>query len=165
MDIKIRPAVFSDIDTILEIINHEILHSTSIYDYEPRDFETQKLWFEEKQDQKLPILVAESENGTIGFATYGSFRQKEAYKFTIEHSVYVAEEFLGKGIGKLLLVELIQLAKNQGYHTMIGAIDADNAGSITFHEKFGFKSVGTIRQVGYKFDKWLDLVFMQLILK
>ncbi len=165
MDIKIRPAVFSDIDTILEIINHEILHSTSIYDYEPRDFETQKLWFEEKQDHKLPILVAESENGTIGFATYGSFRQKEAYKFTIEHSVYVAEEFLGKGIGKLLLAELIQLAKNQGYHTMIGAIDADNSGSITFHEKFGFKSVGTIRQVGYKFDKWLDLVFMQLILK
>lgn len=165
MDIKIRPAVFSDIDTILEIINHEILHSTSIYDYEPRDFEAQKLWFEEKQKQKLPIVVAESENGAIGFATYGSFRQKEAYKFTIEHSVYVAQEFIGKGVGKLLLAELIHLAKNQGYHTMIGAIDADNSGSITFHEKFGFKSIGTIREVGYKFDKWLDLVFMQLILK
>ena len=165
MDIKIRPAVFSDIDTILEIINHEILHSTSIYDYEPRDFETQKLWFEEKQTQNLPVIVAETENGAIGFATYGSFRQKEAYKFTIEHSVYVAEEFIGKGVGKLLLAELIQLAKNQGYHTMIGAIDADNSGSITFHEKFGFKAAGTIREVGYKFDKWLDLVFMQLILK
>jgi L-amino acid N-acyltransferase YncA len=165
MDIKIRPAVFSDIDTILEIINHEILHSTSIYDYEPRDFETQKLWFEEKQSQNLPVLVAETENAAIGFATYGSFRQKEAYKFTIEHSVYVAEEFIGKGVGKLLLAELIQLAKEQGYHTMIGAIDADNSGSITFHEKFGFKTVGTVREVGYKFDKWLDLVFMQLLLK
>jgi L-amino acid N-acyltransferase YncA len=165
MDIKIRPAVFSDIDTILEIINHEILHSTSIYDYEPRDFETQKLWFEEKQNQNLPVLVAETENAAIGFATYGSFRQKEAYKFTIEHSVYVAEEFIGKGVGKLLLAELIQLAKEQGYHTMIGAIDADNSGSITFHEKFGFKTVGTVREVGYKFDKWLDLVFMQLLLK
>jgi L-amino acid N-acyltransferase YncA len=165
MDIKIRPAVFSDIDTILEIINHEILHSTSIYDYEPRDFETQKLWFEEKQSQNLPVLVAETENAAIGFATYGSFRQKEAYKFTIEHSVYVAEEFIGKGVGKLLLAELIQLAKEQGYHTMIGAIDAENSGSITFHEKFGFKAVGTVREVGYKFDKWLDLVFMQLLLK
>ena len=111
MEIKIRPAVFTDLDTILEIINHQILHSTSIYDYEPRDFETHKLWFEEKLAQDLPVIVAETENGVIGYATYGTFRHKIGYRFTVEHSVYVAEEFLGKGVGKLLLAELIQLAK------------------------------------------------------
>jgi L-amino acid N-acyltransferase YncA len=79
--------------------------------------------------------------------------------------VYVTENTIGKGIGSKLLTELIRLAKEQGYHVMIGAIDADNAGSITFHEKFGFVATGTIREVGYKFDHWLDLVFMQLILK
>jgi L-amino acid N-acyltransferase YncA len=165
MEIKIRPAVFADIDTILEIVNHQILHSTSNYDYEPHDFETQKLWFEEKMVKNSPVIVAEYENAPIGYATYGTFREKIGYQFTVEHSVYVAQEFIGKGIGKLLLAELIRLAKEQGYHVMIGAIDADNSGSITFHEKFGFKVVGTIREVGYKFDHWLDLVFMQLILK
>ncbi|MFV5695319.1 GNAT family N-acetyltransferase [Flavobacterium sp. LB3P122] len=165
MEIKIRPAVFADIDTILEIVNHEILHSTSNYDYEPRDFETQKLWFEDKLEKNLPIIVAEFENGAIGFASYGPFRQKIGYQFTVEHSVYVAQEFIGKGVGKQLLAELIRLAKEQDYHVMIGAIDAENSGSIAFHEKFGFKVVGTIREVGYKFDHWLDLVFMQLILK
>jgi phosphinothricin acetyltransferase len=165
MKIKIRPAIFADIDTILEIVNHQILHSTSNYDYEPHDFEEQKLWFEDKMAKNLPVIVAEFENMPIGYATYGTFRDKIGYQYTVEHSVYVAQEFIGQGIGKLLLGELIQLAKQQGYHVMIGAIDAENAGSITFHEKFGFKVVGTIREVGYKFDHWLDLVFMQLILK
>ena len=165
MEIKIRPAVFADIDTILEIINHEILHGTSNYDYEPRDFETQKLWFEDKQAKNLPVIVAEFENAAIGYATYGQFREKIGYQYTVEHSVYVAEEFIGNGVGKLLLAELIKLAKNQGYHNMIGAIDAKNKGSIAFHKKFGFEVAGTIREVGYKFDHWLDLVFMQLILE
>ncbi|MNE50515.1 N-acyltransferase YncA [compost metagenome] len=115
--------------------------------------------------KNLPVIVAEFENMPIGYATYGTFREKIGYQYTIEHSVYVAQEFIGQGVGKLLLGELIQLAKKQGYHVMIGAIDAENSGSITFHEKFGFKVVGTIREVGYKFDHWLDLVFMQLILK
>ena len=165
MEIKIRPAVFTDLDTILEIINHQILHSTSIYDYEPRDFETHKLWFEDKITNDLPVIVAETENGTIGYATYGTFRHKIGYRFTVEHSVYVAEEFLGKGVGKLLLAELIQLAKKQKYHTMIGVIDSENKGSIAFHKKYGFETVGVIKESGYKFDRWLSSVFMQLILE
>jgi len=165
MEIKIRPAVFTDLDTILEIINHQILHSTSIYDYEPRDFETHKLWFEDKLAHDLPVIVAETENGTIGYATYGSFRHKIGYRFTVEHSVYVAEEFLGKGVGKLLLAELIQIAKKQKYHTMIGVIDSENKGSIAFHKKYGFETVGVIKESGYKFDRWLSSVFMQLILE
>lgn len=165
MEIKIRPAVFADLDTILEIINHEILHSTSNYDYEPHDFEEQKIWFEDKMEKNLPVIVAEFENMPIGYATYGTFREKIGYQYTVEHSVYVAKEFIGNGVGKLLLGELIQIAKQQGVHVMIGTIDAENSGSIAFHKKFGFEIVGTIREVGYKFDQWLDIVFMQLILK
>ena len=165
MEIKIRRAVFSDLENILEIINHEILHGTAIYDYEPRDFETQKAWFDDKNANDLPVLVAEFENDTIGFATYGSFRPKVAYQYTVEHSVYVAEEFIGKGVGKLLLSELIKVAQQQKLHTMIGVIDSSNEGSIAFHKKHGFEVAGVIKESGYKFDRWLDSVFMQLILK
>ena len=164
MKIKIRPAVFSDLDTILEIVNHQILNSTSIYDYEPRDFETQKSWLKKKQEQNFPVIVAEYENAPIGYATYGTFREKTGYRFTVEHSVYVAEEFIGKGAGKFLLAELIQLAKKQGFHNMIGVIDSENQGSIDFHKKYGFQIAGTIKESGYKFDRWLDSVFMQLLL-
>ena len=108
MEIKIRPAIFADLDTILEIINHQILNSTSIYDYEPRNFETHKLWFDDKLARDLPVIVAETENGTIGFATYDSFRHKIGDRFTVEHKDYDEVEFLRKGVKKLLLAELIQ---------------------------------------------------------
>ncbi len=165
MQIKIRPAIFSDLDTILEIVNHQILHSTSIYDYEPRDFEAQKKWFDDKLAHNIPVIVAELENTPIGFATYGTFREKVGYRFTVEHSVYVADEFIGKGAGKFLLAELIQLGIKQGYHTMIGVVDSENKGSILFHQKFGFEIVGTMKESGYKFDRWLNSVFMQLMLR
>ena len=100
----------------------------------------------------------------LGFGTYGTFREKIGYQFTVEHSIYVFDNFTGKGIGKLLLAALIELAKNQKLHAMIGAIDAENRSSIAFHEKFGFTLVGNIREVAFKFDRWLDLVLMQLIL-
>jgi phosphinothricin acetyltransferase len=95
---------------------------------------------------------------------YSEFRFREAYQFTVEHSVYVSEDFHGKGVGKQLLKELIVLAKKQKLHTMIGVIDSENQDSVTFHEKFGFKTVGIIKESGYKFDRWLDSVLMQLIL-
>lgn len=91
--------------------------------------------------------------------------RKIGYQFTVEHSVYVAPEFIGKGIGKQLLLALIVLAKDEGYHTMIGGTDAANTGSIAFHRKFGFVETGILKEVGFKFGKWLDLQFMQLILK
>lgn len=100
----------------------------------------------------------------IGFGYYSEFRFREAYKFTVEHSVYVHPNHHGKGIGKLLLTELIRLAKAQNLHTMIGVIDSENTGSIAFHEKMGFETVGVIKESGYKFDRWLSSVFMQLML-
>jgi L-amino acid N-acyltransferase len=165
MEIKLREASAADIENILAIVNYSILHTTNNYNYTIVSLETQKEWFENKKSKNLPLLVADYNGKVIGYATYGSFRERIGYQFTIEHSVYVSESFVGKGVGTLLLTELIRRAKNQGFHTMIGAIDAKNKDSIAFHEKFGFKITGTIREVGFKFDKWLDLVFMQLLLE
>jgi phosphinothricin acetyltransferase len=109
------------------------------------------------------VIVAELDGNVVGFGMYSEFRFREAYKYTVEHSVYVNENFHGKGIGKLLLQELIALAQSQKIHTMIAVIDSENQGSVEFHEKFGFATVGIIRESGYKFDRWLHSVFMQLI--
>lgn len=165
MEVTLRPATRNDLEKILEIVNHSILHTTANYSYEIQTLDVQTKWFEDKNEKKLPVVVAELNNEVVGFGSYGQFREKIGYQYTIEHSVYVVDNVIGKGIGSKLLTELIRSAKEQGYHVMIGAIDAENAGSIAFHERFGFVTTGTIREVGYKFDHWLDLVFMQLILK
>lgn len=165
MKITLRPYKIEDTQAILDIINFNILHSTALYDYTIRSFEQQKNILEEKIRKGFPVLVAELDGIAVGFGMYSEFRFREAYKFTVEHSVYVNENHHGKGIGKLLLQELIQLAKNQKLHTMIAVIDAENQSSVEFHEKFGFKTVGIIKESGYKFDRWLHSVFMQLIIE
>jgi len=165
MEIKIRPYKTDDTQPILEIINHNILYSTALYDYNIRTYEQQQAILEEKINKNFPVIVAELNGKVVGFGMYSEFRFREAYKFTVEHSVYVNEDFHGKGIGKLLLQELINLARKQKLHTMIAVIDSENQSSVTFHEKFGFKTVGIIKESGYKFDRWLDSVFMQLILE
>jgi L-amino acid N-acyltransferase YncA len=164
MEIQIRAYQTEDTKAILDIINHAILHSTSLYDYSVRSFEQQKAILEEKIQKGFPVIVAENKGEVLGFGMYSEFRFREAYQFTVEHSVYVADNQLGKGIGKMLLSELITLAKAQKLHTMIGVIDSENQNSIAFHEQFGFKIVGIIKESGYKFDRWLDSVFMQLLL-
>ena len=120
----IRKATFEDIPEILEIVNHAILHTTSNYNYEVQSLEVQTKWFEDKTLKNFPVIVAVTENQVLGFGTYGTFREKIGYQFTVEHSIYVSDNFTGKGIGKLLLAALIELAKNQKLHVMVGAIDA-----------------------------------------
>jgi L-amino acid N-acyltransferase len=164
-NLMIRPAKSGDLEKILEIVNYWILHTTSNYNYDTQTLEVQTKWFEDKKAKNMPVIVADLDGEVIGFGSYGQFREKIGYQYTVEHSVYVVDNAIGKGIGSKLLTELIKLAKEQGLHVMIGAIDASNTGSIVFHEKFGFVATGTIREVGYKFEKWLDLVFMQLIIK
>ena len=161
----IRQADEKDLNAILEIVNYNILNTTSIYDYEPRTLAQQKAIFEEKVSADFPLLVIEIENKIAGFGTYGTFRFKEGYKFTVEHSVYVSINHQGKGLGKLLLAELIELAKKQKLHTMIAVIDSENQNSVEFHKQFGFETVGIMKESGFKFNKWLDTVFMQLLLK
>lgn len=164
MEISIRNYNIDDTDVILEIINYNILNSTALYDYTTRTIEQQKAIFDDKLKKGFPIIVAESNNEVVGFGFYSEFRFREAYKFTVEHSVYAHPNHLGKGIGKLILTKLIELAKAQKLHTMIGVIDSENTSSIEFHEKFGFQTVGIIKETGFKFDRWLHSVFVQKML-
>jgi L-amino acid N-acyltransferase YncA len=165
MQIKLRSYQTEDTQAILDIINYNILNSTALYDYNIRSYEQQKTILEEKVNKNFPVIVAVEDDKVVGFGMYSEFRFREAYKYTVEHSVYVDKDYHGKGIGKLLLQELIRLAKKQNLHTMIAVIDAENQSSVEFHEKFGFKTVGIIKESGYKFDRWLHSVFMQLILE
>ena len=165
MEISIRPYKETDAQAILEVINFNILNSTALYDYNIRTLEQQTQILKEKIDKDFPVIVAVLNKKVVGFGYYSEFRFREAYKYTVEHSVYVNKDFQGMKIGHLLMEKLIQLAKKQKLHTMIAVIDSENENSVKFHEKYGFKTVGIIKESGYKFDRWLDSVFMQLILK
>ena len=165
MSVIIRPYELKDTQAILDIINFNIINSTALYDYNIRTYEQQKSILDDKLSKDFPVIIAEIDSEVVGFGMYSEFRFREAYKFTVEHSVYVNQNFHGKGIGKILLQELIRLAKEQKLHTMIAVIDEENQSSIEFHEKFGFKIVGVIKESGFKFDRWLHSVFMQLIIE
>lgn len=165
MDLIIRNAAPKDLPAILDIINHAILTTTAIYDYEPRSLEQQTAWFESMIKDGMPVIVAEHNGNVIGYGSYNIFKPKIGYRFSVEHSIYLDEKSRGIGVGGKLLRSLIQRASESGLHTMIGVIDAANRGSIEFHKKYGFIEKGYLREVGYKFDQWLDVVYMQLILK
>ncbi|MFP9117806.1 GNAT family N-acetyltransferase [Flavobacterium sp. RNTU_13] len=161
----VRQATIADLPFIRQVMNHNILHSTALYDYQPKTEAEINQWFTDKLHGNWPVIIAEQKGTPTGFATYGTFRFKDGFKPTVEHSVYVDEGQHGKGVGRILLSHLIDLCRSEGYHCMVGCIDADNAGSIAFHKKFGFTEAGVLKEVAYKFDKWLDLLFMQLLLE
>lgn len=164
MQIIIRDYQIKDCSAILDIINDAILNSTALYDYNVRSIASQEAVFDEKLQKGFPVLVAEHNATIIGFGYYSEFRFREAYKFTAEHSVYAQKDHIGKGIGKLLLTELITRATQQKLHTLIGVIDSENTNSIEFHKKFGFEEVGFIKESGFKFDRWLHSVILQKML-
>ncbi len=150
---------------ILDIFNDAIITSTALYDYKPRHIDSMTSWFATKLINNFPVIGLEDEEGTLlGFASYGAFRAWPAYKYSVEHSIYIHKDHRGKGLGKVLLNALIDAARERDVHTLIGAIDAANGGSIALHEKNGFTHTGTIKQAAWKFDRWLDLAFYQLIL-
>jgi L-amino acid N-acyltransferase YncA len=165
MEIKIRPYQSSDAEIIVGILNYYIANSTALYDYELRTTEQQQAIFDEKLKKGFPVIVATINDLLVGFGYYSEFRFREAYKFTVEHSVYVSPGEHGKGIGKVVLQSLIDLAKQQKLHTMVAVIDSENEGSIAFHEQFGFETVGNIRESGFKFERWLHSIIMQLMLE
>lgn len=152
-------------DAILAILNEAIVNSTALYDYVPRPPEAMKAWFATKRANGFPVVGAVNDSGTlIGFASYGTFRAFPAYKYTVEHSVYVHHEHRGQGLGKVLIGELIRRARAANLHALVGCIDAGNAGSIALHKSLGFAHAGTFPQVGFKFGRWLDAAFYQLLL-
>ena len=158
----IRPAVAHDIDGLTEIYNDVIQSSTSVYASEPVSVSNRMAWFQQRNSAGFPVLVADSNDRVIGFATFGEWRTSgRGYQFTVEHSVHVHREARGRGCGRSLMLALIQQAQQMGKHVMIGGVDADNSASLRFHERLGFYKVAHFRQVGFKFNRWLDLVFMQ----
>lgn len=151
---------------ILAILNEAIVHSTALYDYKPRTMDNMATWFKAKQAGHFPVLGLEDETGELlGFASFGTFRAFPAYKYTVEHSVYVHHAQRGRGLGRQLLQALIERARAQGLHVLVGGIDAANTASIALHTRLGFAPCGIVRQAGFKFGRWLDLAFYQLILE
>jgi L-amino acid N-acyltransferase len=164
MTVVIRDARELDLAAMLAIYNDAVLTTTAVYDYQARSSEQQMAWFTAKQEQSLPVLVAEDDGAVVGFASYGSFRPWPAYLHSVENSLYVTPERRGCGIGSALPPALIQRAAERGLHTMIAGIDATNEASLRLHAKFGFERVAQFREVGWKFERWLDLAFLQLML-
>ena len=151
---------------ILDILNEAIHTSTAVYEYQPRTADWMVAWFKTKEARAFPVIGVEDPAGALmGYASYGVFRDRPAYKYTVEHSVYLHKDHRGKGLGRALMERLITAAREQDYHVMVGGIDATNAASIAMHEKLGFVHAGTIREAGFKFGGWLDLAFYQLTLQ
>ena len=162
--ITVRHAIEKDLQATLDIYNEIIANSTAIFQYESQTIEMRKIWFAEKREKSFPVYVAEENNIIVGFSTFGQFRNWQAYKHSVENSVYVKADCRGRGIGKLLLHPLIDAAKEMQLHTIIAGIVADNEASIALHKQFGFVEVAHFKEVGYKFNRWLDLKFFQLML-
>ncbi len=162
---KIRPAARPDLPAILEIYNDAVLTTTATYDYEPRSMQHRVRWFEDHEQSGLPIFVAEDSHGRIvGWSSLSRFHDRKGFQFTCENSVYIAADARGRGLGKLLLAPLVDAAPRIGMRAIIAAIDAQNEASVRLHARFGFVEVGRFRSVGFKFGRWLDVAYMELLL-
>ncbi|MFI5381427.1 MAG: GNAT family N-acetyltransferase [Tepidisphaerales bacterium] len=159
----LRRATIGDCAAINAIYNYYVVHSTTTYQIEPDTLEVRERWFT-AHDPRYPVIVAERNGAVVGWGSLNIWRSRQAYENTVENSVYVADGLHGQGIGSTILVELIRLGREIGHHTIVAVIDADQAVSIRLHAKHGFAEVGRLTQLGYKFNRWLDVVYMQLML-
>lgn len=163
-EIMIREATVQDLQQILEIYNDAIIHTTAVYSEIPHTLAMRLDWYKERKEADFPIIVAASNGAIAGFGSYGNFRAWPCYRFTAEHSVYVHQDYRRLGISKLLVKELLLHAKNAGLHALIAGIDSENTVSLNLHAAFGFVKVAHFKEVGFKFNRWLDLVFLELLL-
>jgi L-amino acid N-acyltransferase YncA len=162
---SLRDAVEGDLPGILAIYNDVIATSTAVYRDDPASLADRLEWFNARRAQAYPVLVAAGDSGILGFASYGDFRSWPGYRFSVEHTVHIRADERGRGVGTMLMQALIARAIAQDKHVMIGGVDADNEPSLRFHERLGFVRAAHLRQVGFKFGRWLDLVFVQRILR
>lgn len=163
--IEVRPARRTDCPGILAIYNDAVLTTTASYDYEPRTLAQREEWFDAHQRDQMAVLVAEGPAGEIvGWSALNKYHDRVGYRFTTENSVYVAAAWRGRGVGGQLLAPLVTAARERGLHAIIACIDAQNEASIRLHQRFGFERVGLFRQVGFKFDRWLDVAYLELLL-
>ncbi|MCC2593523.1 N-acetyltransferase family protein [Tessaracoccus sp. OS52] len=161
----IRSATHADLPAIVAIYNEAGVGTTASYDIEPVDLKNRRIWFDKLKAADFPVLVLEdpAEGGVIGYASFGPFREKAGYAYTVEHSVYVAEGRRAAGAGRMLMTALIDYARGHGVHVMVGVLDAENAASRAFHQRLGFVESAVLPQVGRKFERWLDVVFVTMI--
>jgi L-amino acid N-acyltransferase YncA len=159
--VEIRDATEVDLAGLLAIYNSVIATSTAVYSDSPVSLDDRRQWWQARIALGYPVLVAAQDTTVLGFATFGDFRAWPGYRYTVEHSVHVRESNRGQGIGSSLMAALLPRAVAAGKHVMMAGIDAANTSSIRFHERLGFERVGHLREVGRKFDRWLDLVLMQ----
>jgi len=162
--ITVRQATENDLPQILAIYNEIIANTTAVYYYEPHTLEMRKQWFAERKQQGFPVFVAEEDGMILGMSAIGPFRIPTAYRFTVENTVHVAAAARGRGIGKLLMPPVIEAAGDLNMHAIIAGIDATNEVSLRLHKSFGFEEVAHFKEVGYKFGKWLDLKFLELVI-
>jgi L-amino acid N-acyltransferase YncA len=162
-NLEIRPAVTADLAAINEIYNHYVGSSTATYQTRPMSLQERAAWFA-RHDGLQPVLVAERNGTIVGWASLGEFHKREAYRNTVESSVYVRHDQRRLGIGKALLADLIHQARIIGHHTIVALIDSEQSASVVLHEHAGFARVGRLHQVGYKFGRWLDVIYMQMML-
>ncbi|MFZ0529187.1 MAG: N-acetyltransferase family protein [Propionicimonas sp.] len=160
----IRPGGPADLPALLAIYNEAVENTTASWDLRPWTPVEHARWYAAKAEHGHPLLVAEIDGQVVGYAAYGPFRAKAGFASTMEHSVYVAPDHQGRGLGRALLVAIIDAARDDGLHALIGGLSADNEASLALHRSLGFVEVGRLPEVGRKFDRWLDLVLVQLIL-
>ncbi len=162
MTIETRDATPDDLPGIMEIYNDAVLNTTAIWNDVLVDLENRREWFKARKDRGFPVIVAVRDGAVVGYASYGDWRAFDGYRHTREHSIYVHKDARGAGLGKLLMQALIEHAKANGVHVLIGAIESENTASIRLHETLGFRIAGRYSEVGRKFDRWLDLTSMEL---
>lgn len=160
----VRDAVEADLPAILAIYNHAVLNETSIWNDDIADLADQRAWWESRVARGFPVYVADVDGAIAGYGSFAEFRPNQGYRFTVEHSIYVATPEQRRGIGSVLLTRLIAEARQMNMHAMVGSVAADNAASIALHLRFGFVETARMPQVGFKFGRWLDLVLMQKLL-
>jgi L-amino acid N-acyltransferase len=163
-DIMIRQAAATDLDAMNAIYNHYVLYSTCTYQTEPETPEARRTWLEHHGPQH-PVVVAEIAGEVVGWGSLSPFHSRAAYGHTVEDSVYVRQDAWRRGVGSALLGHLIIRASAIGHHTIIAVIDGQQAPSFALHAKHGFVEVGCLRQLGFKFGRWLDVIYMQLMLE
>lgn len=149
---------------MLEIYNDVILNTTAVYSEQPHTLEMRLVWFNERKAGGFPVIVSEQNGAITGFGTYGQFRVWPCYRFTVEHSLYVHKDWRGQGISNVLLNGIIERARSGGMHALIAGVDSGNDISLQLHLKFGFVQVARFKEVGFKFGRWLDLIFLELLL-
>ena len=158
---NIREAVQADFDEITAIYNEVVANSTAIYNDRPATCEERIAWWTSRQEQGYPVLVAADGNSVAGFGSFGDFRSWPGYRFTVEGTIHIHASWRGQGLGTELLKMLVSRAKDLGKHIMFAGVDAENAASLRFLERFGFERVAHLREVGFKFNRFLDLTFLE----